>query len=282
MSSIDARRREFRRLHESGCFVIPNPWDRGSAVILERLGFAALASSSAGFAFSRGLTDSALALDRAAVLDHLRDLVAATTVPLNADYQAGYGDDPRAVAESVRLCVETGVAGLSIEDATGDAAAPLFPIDVAVARLRAAREAIDASPGSGRDVVLTARAECHLVGHPDPLPESIERLKAYAAAGADVLFAPGLRDRDSMRAVIEAVAPKPVNVLVGASLGLRVSDVAALGARRISVGSAFARVAWSAFLESAKEVLATGDFRSFEGIASTRDMSDWFETRRSR
>jgi len=282
VSSIDARRREFRRLHESGCFVIPNPWDRGSAVILERLGFAALASSSAGFAFSRGLTDSALALDRAAVLDHLRDLVAATTVPLNADYQAGYGDDPRAVAESVRLCVETGVAGLSIEDATGDAAAPLFPIDVAVARLRAAREAIDASPGSGRDVVLTARAECHLVGHPDPLPESIERLKAYAAAGADVLFAPGLRDRDSMRAVIEAVAPKPVNVLVGASLGLRVSDVAALGARRISVGSAFARVAWSAFLESAKEVLATGDFRSFEGIASTRDMSDWFETRRSR
>ena len=282
MSSIDARRREFRRLHESGCFVIPNPWDRGSAVILERLGFAALASSSAGFAFSRGLTDSALALDRASVLDHLRDLVAATTVPLNADYQAGYGEDPRAVAESVRLCVETGVAGLSIEDATGDAAAPLFPIDVAVARLRAAREAIDASPGSGRDVVLTARAECYLVGHPDPLPESIERLKAYAAAGADVLFAPGLRDRESMRAVIEAVATKPVNVLVGASLGLRVSDVAALGARRISVGSAFARVALTAFVESAKEVLATGDFRSFEGIASTREMSDWFETRRAR
>ena len=251
-------------------------------MILERLGFRALASSSAGFAFSRGLTDSALVLDRAAVLDHLRDLVAATTVPLNADYQAGYGEDPRAVAESVRMCVETGVAGLSIEDATGDGAAPLFPIDVAVARLRAAREAIDASPGSGREVVLTARAECHLVGHPDPLPESIERLKAYAAAGADVLFAPGLRDRDAMRAVIEAVAPKPVNVLVGASLGLRVSDVAALGARRISVGSAFARVAWTAFLESAKEVLATGDFRSFEGIASTREMSDWFEAPRSR
>ncbi|HEY1955875.1 MAG TPA: isocitrate lyase/phosphoenolpyruvate mutase family protein [Polyangiaceae bacterium] len=277
MTSIDARRDVFRRLHESGCFVAPNPWDRGSAVILERLGFRALASSSAGFAFSRGLTDSALALDRAAVLDHLRDLVAATTVPVNADYQAGYGDDPRAVAESVRLCVETGIGGLSIEDATGDVAAPLFPLDVAVARLRAAREAIDASPGSGRHVVLTARAECHLVGHPDPLPESIARLRAYAAAGADVLFAPGLRDAESMRAVIEAVAPKPVNVLVGASLGLRVSDVAALGARRISVGSAFARVAWSAFLASAKEVLASGDFGSFDGLPSTHEMSRWFE-----
>src|SRR5574342_39703 len=203
------RRAAFRRLHQNGCFVIPNPWDAGSAVYLQRLGFKALATTSAGFAFSRGRPDGGVPRDE--VLDHLRAMVEATDLPVNADFESGFAADAAGVAESVRLCLETGVAGLSVEDATGDPAAPLHPLEVAVERLAAARAAVDAS-GSG--AVLTARAECHLVGHPDPLRESLRRLEAYADAGADCLYAPGLRRREDVAAVVRAVAPKPVNVLV--------------------------------------------------------------------
>lgn len=273
MVDFTARRAAFRKLHEQGCFVIPNPWDRGSAKILAGLGFRALASSSAGFAFTRGLPDKVTSLRRDAVLDHLRDLVDATELPVNADYQAGFADDAAGVFENVRLCVETGVAGLSIEDASGDPGAPLFELSHAVDRIRAARAAIDETRA---DVLLTGRAECHLVGHPQPLEESIKRLRAYADAGADVLFAPGLRDESAMRAVIECVAPKPVNVLVAGHVGLRVADLAALGARRVSVGSALARVAWTSFMKAARSLADAGDFSGMGGIMSTHAMSALF------
>jgi 2-methylisocitrate lyase-like PEP mutase family enzyme len=255
---------------------MPNPWDRGSAVALASLGFPAIASSSAGFAFTRALPDDAKALPVDAVLDHLRDLCASTDLPVNADFQAGYGDDAEGVARSVARCVETGVAGLSIEDSSGDAKSPLFDLDVALTRLRAARAAIDATKSG---VMLTARAECFLVGHADPLAESIKRLRAYADAGADVLYAPGVKDREGMRAIVEAVAPKPVNILIGWDLGLRVSDVAAIGARRISVGAALARVAWTAFLRAAKSIATEGDFHAFDGIVSSRDLDAVFAPR---
>jgi 2-methylisocitrate lyase-like PEP mutase family enzyme len=275
-ADVSARRAAFRQMHQAGCFVIPNPWDRGSAVLLEQLGFSALASSSAGYAFSRARPDRATALSCDEVLTHLGDLVDATSLPVNADFQAGYAADPEGVAANVRRCVATGVAGLSIEDATGDRSAPLYELGHAVQRLAAARAAID-EQRSG--VMLTGRAECFLVGHSQPLEEAIRRLRAYADAGADVLYAPGLRDATSIRAVIEAVAPKPVNVLVGANFGLKVSEVAALGARRISVGSALARVAFTAFLRAARAISPSGDggFAAFEGIASTTELSQWFE-----
>jgi 2-methylisocitrate lyase-like PEP mutase family enzyme len=260
----------FRRLHERGCFVMPNPWDRGSAVYLARLGFPALATSSAGFAFTRALPDSPLALSRDAVLAHVADIVESTPLPVNADFQSGYGEGPEEVAESVTLCVRAGVAGLSIEDATGDDARPLYDVARAVERVRAARRAID---DSGTGVLLTARAECFLVGHADPLAESIRRLQAYAEAGADVLYAPGVGDRDSIRAVIGAVAPKPVNVLVSGRTDLRVADLADLGVRRISVGSALARCAWTGFAAAARAIAESGDFSRFEGLLSTADVS---------
>jgi 2-methylisocitrate lyase-like PEP mutase family enzyme len=277
MTTQSERVRAFRKLHEAGCFAIPNPWDRGTAVVLERLGFQALASSSAGFAFSQGLPDQALALRRDAVLAHLADLVDATTVPLNADFQSGYGADPEGVAESVRRCVETGVAGLSIEDSTDDPAHPLFDLDVAVARLAAARRAVDAS---GTGVLLTARAECFLVGHADPLRESLRRLEAYAAAGADVLFAPGLPDRAAIEAVVRAVAPKPGNVLISRNIGLSVEDLGAIGVRRVSVGAALARAAWTAFARAARAIAERGDFSGLDGILTHGEVSGWFETRR--
>ena len=276
MIDFASRRAAFRRLHEQGCFVMPNFWDRGSAVALASLGFPAIASSSAGFAFTRALPDDAKVLPVDAVLDHLRDVCAATELPVNADFQAGYGDDAAGVARSVKRCVETGVAGLSIEDATGDAKTPLFELVVAVARLRAARAAIDETKSG---VMLTARAECFLVGHADPLAESIRRLRAYADAGADVLYAPGVKDLAGMRAMVEAVAPKPVNVLVGWNLGLRVSDVAAVGARRVSVGAALARVGWHAFLGAARALASEGDFKAFEGIVSSRELDGVFGRR---
>jgi 2-methylisocitrate lyase-like PEP mutase family enzyme len=279
MDDIATRRVRFRVLHESGCFVIPNPWDRGSAVLLESLGFPALASSSAGFAFSRGLPDDPRALSRDAVLDHLIELVATTSIPVSADYQSGYAADPEKLARSVKLCVGTGVAGLSIEDATGDPGRPLFELPDAVERMRAARRAIDET-GSG--VMLTGRAECFLVGHPDPLRESIRRLQAYAQAGADVLFAPGLPDQGAIRDVVAALAPKPVNVLIGKDMGLRVSDVAELGVRRISVGGALARAAWTGFMKAARAIAERGDFSGFDGVASTIEVSRWFEARTSR
>jgi 2-methylisocitrate lyase-like PEP mutase family enzyme len=277
MADLTARRAAFRALHEQGCFVIPNPWDRGSAVFLERLGFRALATTSAGFAFSRARPDTVDALPRDAVLAHVADIVAATDLPVSADFQCGYSDDAAGVAESVKLCVEAGVAGLSIEDATGDPERPLFDLPSAIERIKAARRAIDASQSG---VLLTGRAECFLTGHPSPLDESIRRLRAYADAGADVLYAPGLRDREAIRAVVEAVAPKPVNVLVGAPMGLSVSDLAALGVRRVSVGGALARVAWTAFAAAAREIAEAGEFSGFEGILSTAEVSRWFSPSR--
>lgn len=273
MDDIATRRERFRELHEEGCFVIPNPWDRGSARVLQNLGFPALATSSAGLAFSRGLPDDAAVLSRDVVLEHLIEVVAATRIPINADYQSGYAADADKLGRSVKLCVGTGVAGLSIEDASGDPERPLYDLEVAVDRIRAARAAIDET-GSG--VLLTARAECFIVGAEDPLRESIRRLEAYADAGADVLFAPLLPDRAAIEAVVKAVAPRPVNVLVSKNIGLRVADLAALGVRRVSVGGALARTAWTAFMKAARAIKEDGDFSRFEGLANTHEVSSWF------
>src|SRR4051812_35738356 len=246
MRTIAEKRATFRKLHAAGCFVIPNPWDIGTTRYLQHLGFKALATTSAGFAFARGLPDAAVSRDD--MLAHIAEIVAAADLPVNADFEGGYADAPEGVAESVRLCVETGVAGLSIEDSTGDKDKPLYDLDLAVARMKAARAAIDKAGG---DVLLTGRSEGFLVGRPD-IDETVRRLKAYAAAGADCLYAPGLRTRELIDAVIKAVAPKPVNVIMSAPLGLTVADLAALGVRRISIGSALARTAWGAFMRAAK------------------------------
>ena len=264
------KRRAFHELHEAGCFVIPNPWDVGSARFLQGLGFKALATTSSGFAWSRGLADNGVPRD--AVLAHLRELVAATDLPVNADFESGFAVDANGVAESVRLAVETGVAGVSIEDSTGDAAEPLFTVDEAVLRLRAARGAIDAAGG---DVLLVGRAECFLVGRPD-LDATIARLRAYANAGADCLYAPGIRTREQIAAVVEAVAPKPVNLLVGSASELTMADIAALGVRRVSVGGALARAAWGGFLRAAKELADAGTFAGFAGAASGQELDAFF------
>lgn len=274
MDDIATRRAAFRKLHEEGCFVIPNPWDRGSARVLQNLGFPAIASTSAGLAFSRGLPDDASVLSRDAVLEHLIELVAATGVPVNADYQSGYASELDALGRSVKLCVGTGVAGLSIEDASDDPAKPLFDLDVAVDRIRAARAAIDETKTG---VLLTGRAECFIVGAADPLRESIRRLEAYADAGADVLYAPLLPDREAIAAVVKAVAPKPVNVLISKNIGLRVGDLADLGVRRVSVGGALARAAWTGFFKAARALAEEGSFAGLDGILTTREVSSWFE-----
>ncbi len=266
--TIAARRATFRQLHESGCFVIPNPWDVGSATALERLGFKALASTSSGFAWSRGRPDNTMARD--AVLDHLRQLVSATTIPVNADFENGFGATPEAVAESVRLAVETGVAGLSIEDSTGDASRPLFPMDESVARLRAAREAIDRAGG---DTLLVGRAECFIVGVND-LDETVRRLRAYAEAGADCLYAPGLTTPEQIRTVVDAVAPKPVNLLLASHRSMSIAEAAALGVRRVSVGGALARAAWGGFFRAARMLAAQGTFDGFADAAT--GMDDFF------
>jgi 2-methylisocitrate lyase-like PEP mutase family enzyme len=263
------KRAAFARLHESGCFVIPNPWDAGSARWLQGLGFPALASTSSGFAWSQARPDNQVARD--AVLAHLRELVAATDVPLNADFENGFGADAQAVHDSVRLAVDTGVAGLSIEDSTGDAARPLFDMAEAVERIAAARRAIDAAGG---DTLLVGRAECFLVGRPD-LAETIARLQAYAAAGADVLYAPGLRTREQISAVVRAVAPKPVNLLVGWPSELTLPDIAALGVRRVSIGGALARAAWGGFQRAAQQ-LAQGRFDGFGDTASGAELNAFF------
>jgi 2-methylisocitrate lyase-like PEP mutase family enzyme len=268
--TIDEKRRTFRSLHETGCFVIPNPWDIGTAHYLQSLGFKALATTSAGFAFSRGLPDGGVARD--AMLAHIRELVAAADVPVNADFENGYAHEPAAVAESVRLCVETGVAGLSIEDATGEPDRPLYDLDQAVARVRAARAAIDRT---GAGVLLTGRAECFLHGRPE-LDEAIRRLIAYAQAGADCLYAPGIRTREQIEAVVKAVAPKPVNLLVGFANELTVADLAALGVRRISVGGALARAAWGGFIRAAKEIADNGRFDGFADAAPHADLNRLF------
>jgi 2-methylisocitrate lyase-like PEP mutase family enzyme len=264
------KRRAFQRLHESGCFVIPNPWDVGSARMLQGLGFAALASTSSGCAWSRGHPDNGITRDMA--LEHLAEMAAALDVPLNADFENGFGRDAGEVAESVRLAVETGVAGLSIEDSTGDDNRPLFEVGVAVERVRAARRAIDRA---GDGVLLVGRAEGFLHGRPD-LDEAIARLKAYADAGADCLYAPGLRTQEEIAAVVAAVAPKPVNVLVGGASEWTVAQLAALGVRRISVGGALARAAWGGMLRAARLLTNEGRFDGFADAAPGKEMNAFF------
>jgi 2-methylisocitrate lyase-like PEP mutase family enzyme len=269
-ASVADKRRAFRELHRSGCFVIPNPWDVGSARMLQGLGFKALATTSSGFAWSRGYPDNGITLEMA--LAHLAEMVAATDVPVNADFEDGFADDAEGVARNVRMALETGVAGLSIEDSTGDAARPLHAIDDAVARMRAARRAIDASGG---DTLLVGRAECFLVGRPD-IDEVIARLKAYADAGADCLYAPGLRTREHIAAVVQAVAPKPVNVLVGSASAWSVADLAGMGVRRISVGGALARSAWGGFLRAARLIADQGRFDAFADAAAGKELDGFF------
>jgi 2-methylisocitrate lyase-like PEP mutase family enzyme len=275
MSSNDfvARRAAFRKLHEAGCFVIPNPWDEGTARYLRHLGFQALATTSSGLAFSHGLPDADWAVPRDVVLRHVREIAESVDLPVNADFESGYAHQPEGVSESVKLCVATGVAGLSIEDTTGDRARPLYELPLATERIRAARAAIDAA---GTDVLLTGRAECFLVGHPDPLRESIRRLQAYAEAGADVLYAPGIKTREEISAIVGAVRPKPVNVLMSMHTGLRVADLAELGVRRISVGSSLARAAWTGFIQAARLIAAEGSFRGFEGITPFAEINGFF------
>ena len=268
--SVSDKRRAFRALHASGCFVIPNPWDVGSARYLQRLGFRALATTSSGFAWSQGFADNEISREMA--LAHIAALVAATDVPINADFEAGFAHDAAGVAANVRLAVETGVAGLSIEDSTGDESAPLYALDLAVARIRAARAAIDEAGG---DVLLVARAECFLVGRPD-LDETIGRLQAYAGAGADCLYAPGLRAREQIAAVVKAVAPKPFNLLIGSASDLAVTDVAALGVRRISVGGALARAGWGGVMRAAQRIAEAGSFEGLADAASGAELNRLF------
>src|SRR5579862_8903 len=264
------KRRTFRSLHERGCFVIPNPWDLGSARYLQSLGFKALATTSSGFAWSRAHADNSL--DRGTVLAHLRDIVEATDVPINADFERGFARDAAGVAESVRLAVDTGVAGLSIEDSTGDKVTPLYPIELAVERIRAARRAIDESGG---DTLLVGRAECFFVGRPD-IDETIARLKAYSDAGADCLYAPGIRTREHIRAVADAVTPKPVNLLIGWASDITRDEAETLGVRRISVGGALARSAWGGFIRTAKRIAEEGRFDGFADAASGAELNKLF------
>lgn len=264
----------FRAMHESGCFVLPNPWDRGTAIYLYHLGFEALATTSAGVAFARGMPDATPALPLDDMLAHIREVVAATPLPVNADFQSGYADEPEGVAANVTLCLATGVAGLSIEDNTGDMASPLYEASLAIERIRAARNAIDAS---GIPVVLTGRCEAWLVGQPDPFRVALERLVAYAEAGADCLYAPGVREPDEIAAIVKAVSPKPVNLLMhGPSKTLSVSRLADLGVRRVSVGSALARVAWGAFIRAAQSIVSTGTFDAFADAVPFAEINDIF------
>ena len=262
----------FRQLHESGCFVLPNPWDRGTARYLAHIGFKALATTSAGFAFSRGLPDSVTALTVDDVLDHIRDISESTALPVNADFQNGYADEPENVAANVARCIRCGVAGLSIEDATGRRESPLYEDHLALERVKAARKAID---DSKLPVVLTARCEAFLVGHPLAFTVAMDRLVAFADAGADCLYAPGVRKPEQIEAIVEKVAPKPVNVLVG-SPGLTVPQLAGLGVRRVSVGSALSRAAWGAFMRAAEEINTAGTFERFADAGGFADLNQVF------
>ena len=267
---------KFRVLHESGCFVLPNPWDAGTSVYLQHLGFEALATTSAGFAFSRGLPDSATAVDRYEMIGHIRDVVHATPLPVNADFQNGFADEPAGVADNVALCVATGVAGLSIEDSSPSSGG-LYEFPLAVERIKAARSAIDAS---GVNVVLTARCEGWLVGVTDPLRVALERLVAFAEAGADCLYAPGVYDPDQIATIVKAVSPKPVNVLVSRpNPALSVSNLTDLGVRRVSVGSALSLVAWGSFMRAARTLKETGSFEGFSGGANYKELNDLFGKR---
>ncbi|HEV7613066.1 MAG TPA: isocitrate lyase/phosphoenolpyruvate mutase family protein [Steroidobacteraceae bacterium] len=268
--SIADKRRAFHKLHAAGCFVLPNPWDVGSARYLQGLGFKALATTSSGFAWSHGHRDGGMSRDR--VLDHLTGMVEATDLPINADFENGFAPDAAGVAESVRLAVNTGVAGLSIEDSTGDASRPLYELDTAVERIRAARKAIDKAGG---DALLVGRAECFLVGRPD-VEHTILRLKSYANAGADCLYAPGIRTPEHISAVVAGVAPKPVNLLMGWPENMTVQQIAELGVRRISVGGALARSAWGGFIRAAKLIIEQGKFDGFADAASGKALDEFF------
>ncbi len=264
---------KFRAMHESGCFVLPNPWDIGTAVYLERLGFETLATTSAGVAFARGKPDGAFPLHE--MLAHIGEIVQATALPVNADFQAGYAEAPENVSENVRLCLDTGIAGLSIEDSTANGS--LYEKNLAIERLRATRCAIDASESG---VVLTGRCEAWLVGSPDPLHTVLDRLAAYAEAGADCLYAPGVSDPDEISQIVKTVAPKPVNVLVsGFNHHLSVSQLADLGVRRISVGSGLALAAWGAFLRAAQEIVTDGTFNLLANNAPSADLNEMFRQR---
>ena len=269
MSEFTERCRVFRQLHESGCFVLPNPWDRGSARLLVRLGFRALATTSAGFAWSMGHADNHVELD--ATLEHLRAMSLAVDVPINADFEGGFAIAPEAVAIHVTSATTTGIAGLSIEDSTGDPVSPLYDFALAVDRIKAARHAIDES---GRDILLTARSEGFIAGRPD-LGETIRRLTAFAEAGADCLYAPGLRAMADIRTVVAAVAPKPVNVLVGGDHAT-VAELAEAGVRRISVGGALARTALTGFLHAAREIAEQGTFASLSRAIPGAEMNKLF------
>jgi methylisocitrate lyase len=259
MDARDERIEVFHRLHDSGCFVMPNPWDVGSARALAGMGFPALATTSAGLAWTLGRPDNGIALEQS--LAHLRAVAEAVPVPVSADFEGAYAVDPAQVAEHVKLAAETGIAGLSVEDSSGDADDPLFAFELAVDRIRAARQAIDAT---GTGVLLTARSEGFVVGRPD-LDETIRRLQAYAEAGADCLYAPRLDSRDQITAVVAAVAPKPVNLLINAPF-ISVAEAAELGVRRISVGGTLARVAWGGFLAAAEELASAGTVSRFTGL----------------
>ena len=272
LSRTTELRRAFRLLHQSGCFVLPNPWDVGSARFLQGLGFKALATTSSGHAWSQACPDGAVALGD--VLAHLREIVEASDLPVNSDFGNGFAPDAAGVEANVGLAIDTGVAGLSIEDSTGDDEQPLFDIDTAVGRIRAARTAID---NAGGQTLLVGRAECFLVGRPD-LDETILRLRRYAEAGADCLYALGIRTPEHIAAVVAAVAPKPVNLLVGSAGGLTLKEIAALGVRRVSVGGALARTAWGAFAHAAKVLAGQGRFDGFANAMSGQELDSLFRS----
>lgn len=268
--NIADKRRAFRALHQSGCFVIPNPWNAGSARYLQGLGFKALATTSAGFAHAQGYSDGDVTRDM--MLAHFREIAQVTDVPVNADFEGGYADDPDEVAENVKLCATTGVAGISIEDYTENDANPLYDFDLAVKRVRAARDAIDKAGG---EIVFTARTEGFIRNRPD-LDETIRRLKAFADAGADCLYSPGIKTREHITATVKAVAPKPINFLNSSAFGFTVDDLAALGIRRISVGGTLSRVAMHAFIRSARQIALEGKFDSFAGITPNAELNKFF------
>jgi 2-methylisocitrate lyase-like PEP mutase family enzyme len=268
MPTTAERRQTFQELHRGGCFAIPNPWDIGSARYLQRLAFKAIATTSAGFAFSRGLPDGAVGRD--AMLAHIREIVEATDLPVNADFENGYADDPNWVAESARLCVETGVAGLSIEDATDRKENRLYDVELAVERIHAVREAINST-----GVLLVGRAEGFLVGR-ENIDEIVKRLVAYSEAGADCLYAPGIREHEHIKAVVDAVAPKPVNILIGGAIGLTMKDAESLGVRRVSVGGALARAAWGGFIRAAKQLAEHGTFNGFADATPHAELQRFF------
>lgn len=266
--TVSDKRAAFREMHHAGCFLLPNPWDAGSARLLERLGYRALATTSAGYAWSQGQADGQLSRDD--TLAHMRYMAAMSDLPINADFESGFGATPEAVFDSVSLALETGVAGLSIEDSTGDPAQPVRDKAQAVERLQAARAAIDAGGG---DTLLVGRAENYFVGRPD-LDDTVERLLAYSQAGADCLYAPGLRTREEIQTVVQAIAPKPVNVLIGWNSELTVEALAELGVRRISVGGALARAAWGGFIDAARRMIEQGRFDGFGGTPSGAELNE--------